>query len=230
MVGQKWDDLPILIRLQMKTPSNSGLRRTYVNLKKANWDRHRQKVEAALSNRSRPSDCQRDEKIFSTVLLKAASHHIPTGRHRPHEKPVPAGILDVINRRDDFRKRYPISPELPRLNKDIQNRICVHKRQQLRDFDENMNQKTDLTKLWINIKGINGSAKREEENEATTFNGISFSSSKQLATKFNQQFNTSKLGRHTSSRETQVVTRETKRKPLEMAQKFTAENESNQEL
>ena len=40
-------------------------------------------------------------------------------------------------------------------------------------------------------------------------NRISFSSSNQLATKFNQQFNTSKLGRHTSSRETQVVMRET---------------------
>ena len=94
------------------------------------------------------------------------------------------------------------SPELPRLNKDIKNRICVHKRKKLIDFIETMEQKTDLTKLWRTIKGIDGGAKRESENEAITFNGISFSSSKQLATKFNQQFNTSKLGRHTSSRET----------------------------
>ena len=49
-----------------------------------------------------------------------------------------------------------------------------------------MYQKTDLTKLWRTIKGIDGSAKREADNEAITFNGISFSSSKQLATKFNQ--------------------------------------------
>ena len=47
--------------------------------------------------------------------------------------------------------------------------------------------------------------------------------SKQLATKFNQQFNTSKLGRHTSSGETRLVTRETKRKSLEMAQTFTTD-------
>ena len=87
---------PILIRLQMKAPSNRGLRRTYVNLKKANWDRYRQEVEAALSKRSLPTDCQRDEKIFRTVLLKAASHHIPTGRHRLYEEPVPAEILDVM--------------------------------------------------------------------------------------------------------------------------------------
>ena len=112
-------------------------------------------------------------------------------------------------------------PHLPRLNKTIQNRICVHKGQKWRDFVETMDQKTDVTKLWRTIKGIDGRAKRKAENEAITFNGISFSSSKQLATKFNQQFNTSKLGRHTSSRETRVVTRESKRKPLETVGTFT---------
>ena len=123
------DHLPILIRLQMKTITTPGRRLTYVNLKKANWDRYRQEVEAALSKRSLPTDCKRDEKIIRTVILKAASHHIPTGRHRLHEEPVPAEILDVMTRRDDLRKRVPTSPELPRLNYDIQNRIYAHKRQ-----------------------------------------------------------------------------------------------------
>ena len=98
-----------------------------------------------------------------------------------------------MNRRDDLPKRDPTSPELPRLNKAIQNRNCVHKRQKWRDFVETMDQKTDLTQPWRTIKGIDGRAKREAENEAITFNGILLSSSKQLATKFNQQFNTSKL-------------------------------------
>ena len=48
-----------------------------------------------------------------------------------------------------------------------------------------MDQKTYLTKLWRTIKGIDGRAKREAENEAITVNGILFSSSVQLATKFN---------------------------------------------
>ena len=86
-----------------------------------------------------------------------------------------------------------------------------------------MEQNTDLTKLWRTIKGIYGREKRQAENDAITFNGSSFSSSKQIATKFNQQFNTSKLGTHTSSRETRIVTRETKREPLEMARTFTAD-------
>ena len=90
------DHLPILIRLQMNTTTIPGLRRTYVNLKKENWDRYRQEVEATLSKHSLPTDCHRDEKIFRTVLLKAAPYHIPTGRHRLHEEPLPAEILDVM--------------------------------------------------------------------------------------------------------------------------------------
>ena len=118
-------------------------------------------------------------------------------------------------------KKNPTSPELARLNYDIQNRIYAHKRQKWRDFVETLDQKTDVTKLWRTIKGIDGEAKREAENNKITFNRSSFSSSKQLATRFNQQFNTTRLGRHTSSSETQLVTRETKSKSLEMAQTFT---------
>ena len=154
------DHLPILIRLQMKMTPKPGLCQTYVNLKKAIWDRYRLEVEATLSKCLLPTDCQRDEKILRTILLKAASHHIPTGWHRLHEEPVPAEILDVMTRWDALRKRDRTTPVLPRLNKDIQKRICEHKLQKLRDFVENMGHKTDITKLWRTIKGIDGRAKR----------------------------------------------------------------------
>ena len=107
--------------------------------------------------------------------------------------------------------------------KDIQKRICEHKRKKMRDFVENMDHNTYITKLWRTIKGIDGRAKRTAENEAIFFNGISFSSSTQVVAKFNKQFNTSKLGRHSSSRKTRLVTRETMRKPMEMAETFTAD-------
>ena len=113
----------------MKTTTTPGLCQTYVNLKKANCDSEGRPEQAFL-----PTDSKRDEKIFSTVLLKAASHHIPTGLHRLHEAPVPAEIFDVMTRRDDLCKRDPTSPELPRLNYDIQNCIYAHKGQKLRPW------------------------------------------------------------------------------------------------
>ena len=54
-----WQTQSTLIRLHMKTTTIPGLHRTYDNLKKANWDRYRQEVEATLSKRSLPTDCQR---------------------------------------------------------------------------------------------------------------------------------------------------------------------------
>ena len=132
------------------------------------------KVEGALSERSLPTDCKRGEKNLRTILRKAASHHVPTGWHILHEEPVPAEILDVMTRQDDVHKRVPTSSELPILNKDIQKRIFEHKRKKMKDFVENMDQKTDLIKLWRTIKKIYRRANRMAENKAITFNGISF--------------------------------------------------------
>ena len=107
---------------------------------------------------------------------KQRHHHNPTGRHRLHEEPVPAEILDVMTRRDDLRKRDPTSPELPRLNYDIQNRIYAHKRQKWRDFVETLDQKTCRCHQAVEklLKELMAEQKREAENEAITFNGISF--------------------------------------------------------
>ena len=100
----------------MKTTSTPGLRRTYVNLNKADWDRYRQEVETALSKRS-----QRDEKIFRTVLLKAASYHMPTGRFRiqnPFLTAQSTQIKSVISVPiKDFIHHYPMSlfNDIPRV-------------------------------------------------------------------------------------------------------------------
>ena len=61
------------------------------------------------------------------------------------------------------------------------------------------------------------------ENEAIIFNGSQVSSPKQIANRFNEQFTTSKLGRHNSSRETRLVSREVRRNPKEPAVTFTTD-------
>ena len=78
------NQLPILISLQMDHTINPIPHRTSFNLKKANWDRYR-----------------RD--ILRTIILKAASRHIPSGRHHINTEPVPAEILEKMRGRDDLR-------------------------------------------------------------------------------------------------------------------------------
>ena len=74
--------MPILIGLQITATSSPARHRTYINLKKDDWTRYRQEIERKLSSRHLPIDCQKDEKLFRATLLKAASHHIPTGRRK----------------------------------------------------------------------------------------------------------------------------------------------------
>ena len=79
---------------------------------------------------------------------------------------------------------------------------------------ETLDHRTDPSKLWRTIKAIDGKSVSKVENEAITFGDIQVSSPKQIANYFNRQFTTPKLGRHTSSRETRIVSREIKRKSL----------------
>ena len=83
---------------------------------------------------------------------------------------------------------------------------------------ETLDHKTDPSKLWRTIKAIDGKSSPKAENEAITFDDSQVSSpnsAKQFVNYFNRQFTTSKLGRHTSSRET--------RKSLMSAVTFTTD-------
>ena len=88
---------------------------------------------------------------------------------------------------------------------------------------ETLDHKTHPTKLWRTIKAIDGRSTSKAENEAITFDGSQVTSPKQIANYFNRQFTTSKLGRHTSSRDTRLVSREIKRKYLTSAVTFTTD-------
>ena len=84
---------------------------------------------------------------------------------------------------------------------------------------EILDHKTDPSKLWRTIRVIDGKSPPKAENEAITFVETQVSSPKQIANYFNRQFTTSKLGRHTSSRETRII----KRKSLMSAVTFTTD-------
>ena len=93
------DHLPILIGLHTTATSSPARHITYINLKKADWTRYRQEIEHKLSSCHLPTDCQKDEKLFRATLLKAASHHIPTGRRNLYTQQVPVEILAMIEER-----------------------------------------------------------------------------------------------------------------------------------
>ena len=157
------DHLPILIGLQTTATSSPARHRTYINLKNADWTGYRQEIERKLSSRHLPTDCQKDEKLFRATLLKAASHHIPTGRRKLYTQQVPAEILAMMEERDDLGKQDPASPRLSTINDEITKATSDHKRRQWREFVESIDHRT--------IKGIEGKSRQTSENEGITFTG-----------------------------------------------------------
>ena len=70
---------------------------------------------------------------------------------------------------------------------------------------ELLDHKTAPIKLWRTINAIDGKSMPKAENEAITFDSSKVTSPKQITNYFNRQFTTSKLGRHTSSRNTRLA-------------------------
>ena len=161
--------------------------------------------------------------LFRATRFKTASHHIPTGRRKLYRQQVPAEILAMMEERDDLRKQDTASPRLSTMNDEITKATSDHKRRQWREFVESIDHRTDSTKLWRTIKGIDGKSKQTADNEGITFTGRSHTSPKLIANSFNRQFTTSKLDKHSSLRRTRHVSKDVKRMSLEQAESFTSD-------
>ena len=115
---------------------------------------------------------------MGAIILKAAPHHIPSGRYRFNTEPVPTKILEKMRSRDDFRSRDSISPALQEMNGEITRLTNELKRQKSRQFVETLYHKTVPTKGKV----MDGKSTPKAENEAITFNDSQVSSPKQIAT------------------------------------------------
>ena len=110
---------------------------------------------------------------------------------------------------------------MPSKNDDINQAKNRHKCDKWRTFVETLDHKSTSSRLWRTIKALDGKSKQTAENEAITFNGSQVSSPKQIANRFNEQFTTSKLGKHNSSREIRLVSREVRINNKETTVTFT---------
>ena len=75
----------------------------------------------------------------------------------------------MMEERDDLHKQDPASPRLSTMNDEITKATSDHKRRQWRDFVESIDHRTDSTKLWRTIKGIDRKSKHTAENKGITF-------------------------------------------------------------
>ena len=115
------------------------------------------------------------------------------------------------------------SPRLSTMNDEITKATSDHKRRHWREFVESIDHRTDSTKLWRTIKGIDGKSKKTADNENITFTGRPHTSPKLISNSFNRQFTSSKLDKHSSSMRTRQVSKDVKRMSPEEAELFTSD-------
>ena len=129
----------------------------------------------------------------------------------------------MMEERDDLRKQDSALLRLSTMNNESTKATSDHRRRQWREFVEKTDHRTDSTKLWRTIKGIDGKSKLTVENDGITFTGRSHTSPKPIANSFNRQFPTSKLSKHSSLGRTRHVSKVVKRMSLEQAESFTSD-------
>ena len=211
------DHLPIIVTLVTDVKPIKSENRTYINFRKANWDKFEEETEAEFSKLPPPTDIYAGEKIFRKILNNTSKTTIPAGRIRNIYPEVPTDTADKMKQRDDLRESDPNSPNLAQLNIEINKEINDHRRDKWRATVENVNRKTNPAQLFKLIKHLNGGPKASS-NESIKFKGKYISNSNKIANAFNKQF--SSVIRHTSSKSARTITKNLKKNKLNEAQKF----------
>jgi len=122
------DHLPIIITL--KTKNNFRLLpgiKTFTSYNKAKWDEFTQEIEDALINTPQSTNVHTANAILTNQILLADKHHIPKGRFKKVNQPLPQHINDMIKQRNILRNSNPSDSNIKTLNDNITKLISEHK-------------------------------------------------------------------------------------------------------
>ena len=93
-------------------------------------------------------------KLFRATLLKAASHHIPTGRRKLYTQQVPAENIAMME-------------ELSTMNDEITKATSDHQRRQWREFVESIDHRIDSTSCGERSKELTANPSRRKKMRAS---------------------------------------------------------------
>ena len=95
------------------TPKHQNFHQLY---KKAKWDEFTQEIENALQGTPPPTNVHIANAINTNQILLADKHHIPKGRFKKVNQPLPQHIIDIIKQRNALRNSNHLDPNIKTLN------------------------------------------------------------------------------------------------------------------
>ena len=179
------DHLPIHISLETQIKKIPAPNKTYINLKKANWNGFLNFTENVFNNTPLIDDPHKGEKVFRNTLNNAAKKFIPAGRIPKIYNSMPSDIAKLQDEYNELRAREPANERLKEMNTEINNATNKHRRDNWLEHLENC--PPGSKKLWTTIKNLNNPPK-PSENQSIKFNNVHYNDPRKLATKFNEQY------------------------------------------
>src|SRR5437867_8046154 len=207
------DHLPIIININTRSnfrlkPSN----KTFTNYKKANWNKFTEEIELSLLDSQTPTNVHAANKHLTNLILLADKHHIPKGRIKKLNQPLPDNIKDKIKERNRLRDLNPKDSRITPLSKEITSQIFVHRNEQWKvKLDQIGDHKKNSRTLWNTINYLGGKKPPLQANTVIAFSGKPAITPQQKASAFNKQFvNTVNHATKTSNRK---INKQTKALP-----------------
>ena len=129
-------------------------------------------------------------KILTNQILLADKHHIPKGRFKRINQPLPKHINDVIKQRNILRKSNPLDPNIQSLNENITKLISEHKTEQWKTkLDQIGTHNKNSHTLWRTINILKNKNPPASPNRIITFNNNKNAITQQdKSNEFNKQF------------------------------------------
>ena len=209
------DHLPIIVEFEEDKEEDDEVRRTYVNLKKADWEGWTKYVEVGVANLSAPTSCSRGTTNFNRVIERANKKFIPCGSRKNYKPSFPAEASRLKERRNILREENHEDPEIGELNQQIGQVIKEAGEEAWREKLQEVDPRhTSNTKpFWNVIKGLSGKSVRTAKNQPIRFKGKLKKSHKDIASSFNIQYTT--LKPHKSDKNSRKVRRKLLKKSLD---------------
>ena len=122
------------------------------NYHKADWTAYSQEIDQALQDTPAPTNIHIANKILTGLILQADKHHIPKGKIKTKQTPLPQAIRDKIQQRNHIRKQNRHDPSIQQLNRVIDHEINTHKRNLWKEhLNQNWNNKHNTHSLQDNL-------------------------------------------------------------------------------
>ena len=158
------DHLPILIELPLESSIHFSTKKSFINFLRADWRQFTEEIESRCLTSRFPSSVTAGEKFFRDLVLRAARHHIPAGRHRHYtlsfspESAFLAAEIDLgchKNQPMEPTQHYHFTPS--QLIFQLLNQTAKDKRNKRRKFLQTWDYRTGARKFWKMVRSLNGS-------------------------------------------------------------------------